>query len=116
MSMLGNYFKVALRNLLRHKFYSAINISGLAVGLACCTVIALWVQYHLSFDRFDRNAGRVYKLISKQTFGGPSPEHVGLSSAPFGPASSRIFQKSRRSAGSSSMKTWSWRTKGIRWS
>ncbi len=91
MSMLGNYFKVALRNLLRHKFYSAINISGLAVGLACCTVIALWVQYHLSFDRFHRNAGRVYKLISKQTFGGPSPEHVGLSSAPFGPALEQDF-------------------------
>ncbi|MBN2289793.1 MAG: ABC transporter permease [Candidatus Glassbacteria bacterium] len=62
MSMLGNYIKVAVRNLLRHKVYSAINIAGLAVGLACCLVIALPVCYHLSFDRFQRNFDRLCRI------------------------------------------------------
>jgi putative ABC transport system permease protein len=85
MSMLGNYFKVALRNLLRHKIYSVINIVGLAVGLACCLNIALWVQYHLSFDRFHEKGDRICKLINIQKFSGRSSQHVGLTPPPVGP-------------------------------
>ena len=58
--MFGNYFKIALRNLKRYKGYSFINISGLAIGMACCILILLWVQDELSFDIFHKNAGDLY--------------------------------------------------------
>jgi putative ABC transport system permease protein len=73
MSMLSNYFRVAIRNLLRHKVYSAINIAGLAIGMACCMIISLWVYYHLSFDRFHKNADRIYRIILNVSFKGQSP-------------------------------------------
>ncbi len=64
--MLSNYFKVAFRNLLRRKGYSAIVISGLAVGMACCIVILLYVQQELSYDRFNQNHERIYRLIAER--------------------------------------------------
>ncbi|MBW1911591.1 MAG: ABC transporter permease [Deltaproteobacteria bacterium] len=63
MSMLNNYFKTGLRNIRRHKGYSALNIMGLTVGLAVCTLIFLWVQEELSYDRFHVNADRIFRLI-----------------------------------------------------
>ena len=56
--MLRNYFKIAFRNIQRHKAYSFINISGLAIGMASSILILLWVQNELSYDRFHQNAGR----------------------------------------------------------
>jgi len=82
----GNYIKVALRNLLRHKVYSAINITGLAVGLASCLVIALWVQFHLSFDSFHRNADRIFKVITIAKFSGSSSQYAGITPPPLGPS------------------------------
>jgi predicted permease len=64
LSMLRNYLKIALRNLLRHKAYAIINISGLAIGMASSILILLWVQHELSYDRFHKNAGRIYRLNS----------------------------------------------------
>jgi putative ABC transport system permease protein len=82
MSMLVNYFKVAIRNLLRHKVYSAINIIGLAVGLACCIVVALPVCYHLSFDKFQRNFDRLCRITIIANFKDQEPiGHAGS----FGP-------------------------------
>jgi len=62
--MLRNYFKIALRNILRHKAYSAINISGLAIGMAASILILLWVQNELSFDKFHTNAGQIYRITA----------------------------------------------------
>ena len=62
--MLRNYFKIALRNILRHKAYSAINISGLAIGMASSILILLWVQNELSFDKFHTNADRIYRITA----------------------------------------------------
>ena len=62
--MLRNYFKIALRNILRHKAYSAINISGLAIGMASSILILLWVQNELSFDKFHTNAGQIYRITA----------------------------------------------------
>jgi len=62
MVMLKNYFKIALRNILRHKAFSAINISGLAIGMASSILILLWVQNELSYDRFHTNADQVYRI------------------------------------------------------
>lgn len=58
--MLKNYFKVALRNLIRHKGFSAINIMGLAIGIACSILILLWIQDELSFDNFHQDADRIF--------------------------------------------------------
>lgn len=60
--MIRNYFKTAWRNLVKNKFYSFINISGLAVGLAVGLIILLWVQDEIGFDRFHSNARNIYKL------------------------------------------------------
>src|SRR5450432_1315771 len=60
--MIKNYFKIALRNILRHKAYSILNISGLAIGMACSILILLWVQNELSYDRFHANASQLYRL------------------------------------------------------
>jgi putative ABC transport system permease protein len=60
--MLKNYLKIAVRNLTNNKTFSFINITGLAVGIACAVLIMLWVQYELSFDKFHKNADRLYKV------------------------------------------------------
>jgi putative ABC transport system permease protein len=58
--MLRNYFKVALRNLTSNKLYSFLNIGGLAVGISVCMLIMVYVAYDWSFDRFHKNAGRIF--------------------------------------------------------
>lgn len=63
--MLKNYLKVTLRNIRNHKIYSLINISGLAVGLACCILIFLYVNFELSYDRYHEGAERVYRVSLK---------------------------------------------------
>ena len=63
--MLKNYFKIALRNLLNNKTYSLINISGLAIGIACFMLIYLFVKDELSYDRFNSKANRIYRLTKK---------------------------------------------------
>ena len=62
--MFKNYFKITLRNLLKHRIYSFINVSGLALGMACCVLIILWIQDELSFDRFHANRQDIYRIIS----------------------------------------------------
>ena len=62
--MFRNYFKTAWRNLWKNKFYSVINISGLAIGLAVGIMVLMWVQDELSYDSFHKNAGNIYKINS----------------------------------------------------
>ena len=68
--MLRNYLKIAWRNLLRNKAFSAINIVGLAIGLACCLLISLFVTDELSYDRFHTNADRIYRVVLRGTLNG----------------------------------------------
>lgn len=68
--MIKNYFKIAFRNLWKNKGYSAINIFGLAVGLATCLLITLYVTDELSYDKFYKNADRIYRINSDLRFGG----------------------------------------------
>ncbi len=80
-----NYFKIAFRNMFRNRLYSLINLTGLAIGLAACLMIWLWVQNELSFDRFHGNAERIYRVERKFDFRdmhGQAP----VTSGPFGPA------------------------------
>lgn len=63
--MITNYFKIAWRNLLKNRFYSLINCTGLTVGLSVGILILLWVQDELSYDRFHQNSEVIYKLENK---------------------------------------------------
>src|SRR5574342_1091623 len=60
--MLKNYLKVAIRNLLKHKGFAFINIAGLALGIASCTLIILYVQDEFSYDQFHQNKRRIYRV------------------------------------------------------
>jgi putative ABC transport system permease protein len=60
--MIGTYLKITLRNIARHKIYSAITIIGLAVGMACAVLITLWIRYEMSYDTFHANADRIYRV------------------------------------------------------
>ncbi len=64
--MLRNYFKIAWRNLIRHKGYSFINIAGLAMGIASCLLLFMVVHYELSFDRFQKNYSRIYRIVTEE--------------------------------------------------
>src|ERR1700709_2743155 len=68
--MIKNYIKIAWRNLIRQKLYSLINISGLAVGLAVCMLIMLYVTHEHSYDRFHKNANRIVKPYAEMRING----------------------------------------------
>src|SRR5215831_932456 len=68
--MFRNYFKTAFRNLLKNKFYTSINIVGLAAGLATCLLILLYVLDELSYDKYNANADRIYRVNNEIKFGG----------------------------------------------
>src|ERR1700689_2196592 len=61
--MFKNYLKIAVRNLWKNKSLSFINIFGLATGMACTLMIFLFVSDELSYDRFNANADRVYRVV-----------------------------------------------------
>ncbi|MCJ7581888.1 MAG: ABC transporter permease, partial [Candidatus Aminicenantes bacterium] len=79
--MLKNYLKIFFRNMKRHKGYSFINILGLAVGMACCILILLYVQYELSYDNYHPHSDLTYRILINregffdQPFSG-SPPHL----------------------------------------
>jgi putative ABC transport system permease protein len=82
-SMKKNYLKIAWRNLLRNKISSIINIGGLAIGLACVIFISLYISDELSYDRFFKNADRIFRvntheLMANDEFtAGHTPPPVG---------------------------------------
>jgi len=67
--MLKNYIKIALRNIFRQKVYSFINIFGLAVGMAVCIIILLWVNIEITYDKFNKNIDDIYLVTSNTMFG-----------------------------------------------
>ena len=68
--MIRNYLTVALRNMLKHKFYSGINILGLSIGIASCLLILLYVVDELGYDRFHAKADRTYRMGVEASLGG----------------------------------------------
>ncbi len=68
--MIQNFFKIAVRNLLRNKGFSFINIFGLAVGMASAILILLWIQNEMSIDRFHKHADRIYLANNLDKFNG----------------------------------------------
>ncbi|HVO72576.1 MAG TPA: ABC transporter permease [Ignavibacteriaceae bacterium] len=73
--MLKNYLKIAFRNLRTHKAYSYINISGLAIGIACCLLILLYIHDELSYDSFHEKADRIFRINTDIKLG-PTELHI----------------------------------------
>ncbi len=68
--MLSNYIKIALRNILKYKFFSAINIFGMTVGVTSCLLIILYISNELSYDQFHKDADRIYQIGLHGKIGG----------------------------------------------
>ncbi|HTB24741.1 MAG TPA: ABC transporter permease [Puia sp.] len=84
--MFKNYILVALRNFRHNKIFTIINILGLSIGLSAALVIFLIVKYDYSFDRFEKNGSRIFRVVSGYTFQGGSPGYTRGVPAPLGEA------------------------------
>ncbi|MEN0056760.1 MAG: ABC transporter permease [Mucilaginibacter sp.] len=80
--MLKNYFKIAWRNLIKHKVFSVINICGLAIGVAAFWLITLYVADEWSYDRYNEKANRVFRVVQHGTWNG-GKFNIAVTSAPF---------------------------------
>ncbi|GAB2518332.1 ABC transporter permease [Spirosoma aerophilum] len=74
--MLRNYLKIALRNLAKHKANTAINLAGLAIGMASCLLIVLYVTDELSYDRHWANGERIYRMALERRYPGRSTKYA----------------------------------------
>lgn len=84
--MYRNYLITALRNLKRSKSYSLLNISGLALGIACFMLITMYVQYEMSFDGYHTDADRIYRVCSQHPFVYQGKNQSAITAAPLAPA------------------------------
>jgi putative ABC transport system permease protein len=84
-ALIWNYIKIALRKIKRQKGFSLINIAGLAVGMAACVLILIWVQDELSYDKFHKNRDQIFRINVVDTSGGTTFHQAG-SPAPLGQA------------------------------
>jgi putative ABC transport system permease protein len=67
--MIKNYFKIAFRNLTRHKFYTGINVFGLSLGIGCSIILFQFITYHLSFDTYHHDAKQIYRVVTELRVG-----------------------------------------------
>jgi len=77
--MFKNYLLVAFRNIKKYRLYSFINIAGLAIGMACCILIFIWVLYETNYETFHENSDRLYRVIMEETI---SEEIIGSGRTP----------------------------------
>ncbi len=78
-AMLKSYFKIAIRNLLKNRIYSLINITGLTIGFACCLIVLLYAQSELSYNDFHDKGDRLYRVLRETT----RPNRISRSSTAF---------------------------------
>ena len=88
--MFRNYLTVAYRNLVRYKVYSAINITGLAIGIAFCILTFLYVRHEWSFDAFHEKADRIYRVYNRGEVGEGSDASAAMP-GPLGPKLAEAF-------------------------
>ena len=67
--MIGNYFKIAWRNLVRHKTFVFINISGLAIGIASCLILFTVINYELNYDKFQPEYKQIHRVLTQDKQG-----------------------------------------------
>jgi ABC-type antimicrobial peptide transport system permease subunit len=82
--MIKNFFLIAVRNIARHKVFTLINVTGLAVGIAASLFILLWVQDEFSFEKFNLNGKNIYRVEEDQFYSG-ARYHVTVTPVPGGP-------------------------------
>src|SRR5690606_33272982 len=89
-AMYKNYLTVAWRNLIKKKAYTFINISGLALGIACCLLIFMYVHNELSYDNYHEKGDRIYRVIHGEE-GANAETYWVWGNAPVGPALKNDF-------------------------
>ena len=93
--MIGNFLKIALRNLRRHKGNSFLQIAGLAAGMTCCLLILLWVRDERSFDRFHAGADDIYRVLQEVKFSDHEATWA-ITQGPLGPGLEKDFPEIAR--------------------
>jgi len=76
LSMLKNYLKIGLRSLRREKLYAVVTIAGLAIAMAVCLLVLLYVRYETSYDRFHSKADRIYRITEERSRTNPLSENA----------------------------------------
>lgn len=76
--MFKNYFKTAIRNFGRNKVFSFINVSGLAIGISACLVIYMIVSYEFSYDKYEKDGNRIYRVVTAMMFPGSAFKMSGV--------------------------------------
>ena len=100
--MIKNYFKIAIRNILRNKFFSAINVLGLSIGLCCCLMLFLFVKHELSYDNFIENSDSIYRLWLHNEMN-ENVMDFPITSLPYGPTLVKDFPEVENMARISNM-------------
>ena len=90
--MLRNYLFIAIRNLFKHSTTSIINISGLAIGMASCLLIFIYVNYEKSYDEFHSKSDRIARVLTIDRALGVSSNQVGVTIPGLGPAMKNEMQ------------------------
>ena len=93
--MIYNYLKIAVRNLRKYKFISFINLFGLTVGLTCCLLILTYILNELSFDKYNKKAGNIYRVtrLFRNPETGATSLNLGTIAPPFGPLLQNDFKE-----------------------
>lgn len=94
--MLANYLKLAVRNLLRQKLYSAINVAGFTVGISGCLLLFMFVQNELSYDKFHAQGDLIYRRL-RGNFRNGEISSTPYTSGPYAPALAADFPEGVRS-------------------
>src|SRR5450432_3414382 len=88
--MLKTYLTIAYRNFIRNKVFSLINILGLSIGISSALVIFLIVRYDFSFDKFEKDSNRIYRVVTTMTFSGTAMHFSGVASPLAGAVSKEV--------------------------
>ena len=105
-NLIGNYAKIAIRNLMRNKVYSALNILGLGIAMSCCLLIVLFLQRELQYDHRYEKGDRIYKVVREINIQGGSRNFSWGTSGSLGPALQRDFPEVE-----SAVRIWPWNVK-----
>jgi len=103
--MFRNYLTIAFRNLKKHSFYSMINVAGLAIGIASCLIITLYISQELSYDKHFENSDRIYRVDSEILFNG-NHHNLAVMPAPAAAAFQHDFPEVEASV---HFRQWGWR-------
>ena len=105
-NLIGNYAKIAVRNLMRNKVYSALNILGLGIAMSCCLLIVLFLQRELQYDHRYEKGDRIYKVVREINIQGGSRNFSWGTSGSLAPALERDFPEVE-----SAVRIWPWNVK-----